>query len=491
MTKHLFTLSLLFLSCFVTYGQAERSNHWYFGFEAGLDFSTAVPTADTTGKLESIEGSASISDMHGNLLFYTNGQTVWNKNHVIMPNGINLEGWSTSVQSSIIVPFPEDTSKYYLFTTGGGTGSDIFLKYSVIDLTLNNGLGDVTATKNIPLLADATEQLAGTIHCNAVDYWILTRKQVLNSLNFYAYRITFNGISAPVISSFPFSNPSGNEVGSLTFSQSGKLVAFSSLSTPIYIFDFDKGTGELSHKHTIPLATNEMAYSNALSGDANKLYASIWKSGGNNTVSQYDLQASNIVASRIDLTTVDYTNGSPNGYGFIGQLKLASDQRIYISRWNQNNPLIVNPNTYYSLDSLDAILSPTLAGTACNFQKNFIYLNHKPTQIGLPNFISNFTLKDPLPATCPIDLGMDEQTGWNIHLSPNPFSNELTIQSDEELVNVTVIIKNGLGQIVSDPIQLSGHIASINRENLKSGIYFFELSQGTTPIHREKIIITD
>lgn len=294
MTKYLFTvISFLFLAFTAAYGQAERSNHWYFGYHAGLDFGTPIPSADTTGKLESIEGSASISDMHGNLLFYTNGQTVWNKNHVVMPNGSNLEGWSTSVQSSIIVPFPDDTSKYYLFTTGGGTVSDIFLKYSVVDITLDNGLGDVTATKNIPLLADATEQLAGTIHCNAVDYWILTRKQVLNSLNFYAYRVTPSGISTPVVSTFPFSNPPGNEVGSLTFSQLGKIVAFSSFSTPIYIFDFNRVTGELSYKHSIPLLSNEVAYSTALSGDGNKLYASIWKSGVNNAVCQFDLQASN------------------------------------------------------------------------------------------------------------------------------------------------------------------------------------------------------
>lgn len=195
-----------------------------------------------------------------------------------------------------------------------------------------------------------------------------------------------------------------------------------------------------------------------------------------------------IPASRVDLTNVDWTNGSPNGYGYVGQLKLASDQRIYISRWNQNNPLIVNPNTYYSLDSLDAILSPNLAGISCNFQKNYIYLDHKPTEIGLPNFIGNFTLKDPLPPNCL--MSVDEQTLQGIHLSPNPFSDEITVHSDEELKNVTLLIKNTLGQIVSEPIYLNGKTASIPRGNLKSGTYFFEFSQNTVPIRTEKIMIT-
>jgi len=491
MTKYLFISIALFLISFVTYGQAERSNHWYFGYQAGLDFSTPIPTADTSGKLESIEGSACMSDIRGDLLFYTNGETVWNKQHTIMPNGSNIEGWSTCAQSSLIVPFPGDTSKYYLFTTGAGIGptSNYFLNYSVVDMTLDNGLGDVTAVKNVQLLTNATEQITGTIHCNAIDYWVLTRKQVLNAFHFYAYRVSAAGISAPVISVLPFTNPNGNEVGTLTFAQHGEFLAFSSLLTPIYLFDFNKSTGELSHKYTIPLSTNEMAYSTALSGNGTKLYASIWKTGGNNTVSQYDLQAANIAASRQDLTTVFWVNGSPNGYGFIGQLKLASDQRIYVSRWNEDNPFGVNPNTWYSLDSLDAILFPDSAGTACTFQRNYRYLDHKPTQIGLPNFISNFTLKDPLPADC--TMGLEEYTKQHFRFSPNPFSNELTLQSDEELRNTTLTVRNSLGQVIRGPITLSGQSVKMNREDLKAGIYFFKLSKNDTPIHTEKIIITD
>lgn len=36
MIKYLF-ISFLFVSFTTAYGQAERSNHWYFGYQAGLD----------------------------------------------------------------------------------------------------------------------------------------------------------------------------------------------------------------------------------------------------------------------------------------------------------------------------------------------------------------------------------------------------------------------------------------------------------------------
>ena len=40
------------------------------------------------------------------LLFYTDGMTVYNKNHVIMPNGNFLTGHSSSSQSGVIVKKP-------------------------------------------------------------------------------------------------------------------------------------------------------------------------------------------------------------------------------------------------------------------------------------------------------------------------------------------------------------------------------------------------
>ena len=121
---------------------------------AGLDFSTNPPTV-ISGALTTDEGSASISDADGNLLFYTDGTTVYKRNGQPMINGNNLFGNSSSSQSAIIVPKPLSTNIYYIFTvgnqTGGGVGGNgVF--YSEVNMDLDNGFGNIIQfNKNIEL----------------------------------------------------------------------------------------------------------------------------------------------------------------------------------------------------------------------------------------------------------------------------------------------------------------------------------------------------
>jgi len=394
-------LPLILLLTQLSYGQIKRSAHWFFGYEAGLDFSSGTVSADVNGKLVSIEGSSTMSDLSGNLLFYSNGEKVWNRNHVIMPNGNGLTGDESSTQSSLIVPMPGNESLYYLFTSVGLAAAPSGLYYNVVDMNLDGGLGDLTATKNSPLLNSGTENLAGTKHCNGTDYWIVSREDVTGILRFYAYQLTKDGLSDPVISEFSEpGNVQHNTVGTITFSQDGSLMAFTSFHTPVYLFDFNTKTGKLSTR-LISTATNEAFYSNAISPDNSKLYTTSFVNSGYNYLSQFDLTASDVKASRKNLDSMDFSWGSPNAFPFIGQIRLAADQQIYVSRWKQVSPNLVNPNTYYDLDSIDVIHKPDLPGLSCQFQRDFLYLHGKPTELGLPGFISNFTSDAP-PLSCPI-----------------------------------------------------------------------------------------
>src|SRR2546423_2172968 len=78
--------------------QSQRANNWYFGANAGLSFSTSPPTALTNGAINTTDNSSAISDKNGNLLFYTEGITVRNKLHAVMPNGSGLIGHVTAGQ---------------------------------------------------------------------------------------------------------------------------------------------------------------------------------------------------------------------------------------------------------------------------------------------------------------------------------------------------------------------------------------------------------
>ena len=110
-------LILAFFTSIICFGQKEASN-WYFGFGAGIKFNPLDNSVSSVsdGQLSTIEGCTSISDDSGNLLFYTDGSTVLNQNHRIMLNGTGLIGDSSSTQSAIIVPKPNDPNIYYIFT---------------------------------------------------------------------------------------------------------------------------------------------------------------------------------------------------------------------------------------------------------------------------------------------------------------------------------------------------------------------------------------
>ena len=93
----------------------KQANNWYFGINAGLDFSrnNILPLLD--GQLQTGEGCSTISDANGDLLFYTDGVTVYNRNHEIMLNGNDLNGNNSSTQSAMIIPKPLDVNIYYIF----------------------------------------------------------------------------------------------------------------------------------------------------------------------------------------------------------------------------------------------------------------------------------------------------------------------------------------------------------------------------------------
>ncbi|WP_445710579.1 hypothetical protein [Flavobacterium sp.] len=89
------------------------NNNWIFGGNAGLDFSTSVPT----------QGNS--IDTNGALLLYTDGSKLWDGNHVQRAVGASrLKGNNSSIQSAIIVPYPGNDKQYYVFTADGSCDSN-------------------------------------------------------------------------------------------------------------------------------------------------------------------------------------------------------------------------------------------------------------------------------------------------------------------------------------------------------------------------------
>ncbi|MBS1665510.1 MAG: gliding motility-associated C-terminal domain-containing protein [Bacteroidetes bacterium] len=386
--------------------QSKRALHWYFGKGAGIDFTTGSARIDVSSQMIASEGSSTMSDEAGNLLFYSNGEQVWNRNHTLMPNGTAILGDVSSTQSTLIVPLPGNSSIYYLFSGFGETiHPNSGLYYNIVDMTLDGGLGDITSDKNVLLMKNGTEQLAGTQHCNGSDYWIVSRQLNYDSLKLMAWRLTKKGLNAPVVSSIALLNRS--LFGSLTFSQDGRLCALATFGVPfspseVFLYDFDNRTGQFQLKNRIKESPEESIYSVAFSPDNTRLYSSGFNLGHTirsgsyfHFLSQFDITGSNPTATRVDLDSIDALQPLQNNFG---QLRLGPDQQIYVSR----SKFDVDPATNtlaYRLDSIDIIHVPNAKGLDCRYQRNALWLQNTYTILGLPGFISNYTLpKSPPPA---------------------------------------------------------------------------------------------
>ena len=350
----------------------KEGNVWYFGYYAGLDFNSGVPVALTDGALSNKEGCASICDNNGVILFYTNGILIWNKNHQVMPNGSGLLGGNSSTQSAIIAKKPNSSTLYYVFTVAEEVGSS-GLRYSIIDMSLSSGLGDVTSSKNIAIVTPTCEKITAIKHKNNTDYWVVTR--LFNSNAFHAYLLSSSGLAtSPVVSSVGtvISGPTRNSIGYLKASQDGKrLVVANDYINYFELFDFDNATGVVSNTMTFQgFANSSGPYGMEFSPNNNILYVSPEITPS--TVYQYNLLAGSVTAIENSKTAI----GGGSGRG--GALQLAPDQKIYHSR---------TADTYLSV-----INNPNTLGTSCDYVVNGVYLKGKNTSFGLPTFYNSITL---------------------------------------------------------------------------------------------------
>ena len=368
----------------------KEGNFWYFGAFAGIDFNSGIPVAVTNGQLSTFEGCATISDNLGNLLFYTDGVFVWNKNHVLMPNGTGLLGDPSSTQSSIIVKKPGSNTIYYIFTADR-EGSLNGFRYTEVDMSLQGGLGDINLIKNILVTTPITENLCAVKHQNNSDFWIVTH--VYNGSNtFHSYLLSSTGLNpTPVVTNIGINvttaSAQGVEtIGYLRASADGSRLAVARWTLDnVDLFDFNNTTGVLSNAMSFSGFNGGAPpfyggpYGVEFSPNGNLLYVSENYTNVNN-IYQYNLLAGSVAAinaSRIIVGT------PPPGTG--GALQLAPDQKIY--------------NTYYNATALNVINSPNIQGLGCTYVANAFPLGGPTGTLGLPTFVNSINTSSSFTAT--------------------------------------------------------------------------------------------
>lgn len=306
-SKSVYKISILFFSIILVisiscHAQSNRISHWFFGFNNHFDFSdTANPKLTREGNTYTWGNTATMSDKKGNLLFYTDGETVWNKQHKQMINGTGLHGSAADGQGSIIIPFVGVKYKYYIFTVDGEQNNpiknipwkfqhDSSLSYSIVDMRLDDGKGAITV-KNIPLLKTVDQTLTAIQHANKRDFWLITKKYATDS--FYIYKITECGIESPLIFKGGIVTGLGSIKSCIKPATNGKKISY---VMPRgfwfhFIFDFNDTTGVMSNP--MLLKSSPSISASWFSSDNNYVYHM-----DTLNVYRYDLSSNNIPASK-------------------------------------------------------------------------------------------------------------------------------------------------------------------------------------------------
>ena len=316
-------LSLLWVwgSFLVGFGQGEGAN-WFFGINAGVRFGNDTVVGLSGGKLDTGEACATLSDPDGNLLFYTNGVTVWNRNHQTMLNGTGLMGYLSSSQC-LIAPHPGNDSLYYIFTTRSEESTSLpnfaGFNYAIVNMRGGNGLGEVVSKIN-PLFGNSTEKVAMTRADNGIDLWVLAHERGNN--RFRAYRLTCEGLDTNYVASeVGTSHP--HNLGYMKFSADGtRLATAIGFSGFAEVFDFDPSTGLVTNPISLPGQFGW--YGAEFSPNGRFLYLSQVNFGDG--VYQFDLSAGN--ATMINNSRVEITGDTVTPRGTV---QMGIDGRLYVS----------------------------------------------------------------------------------------------------------------------------------------------------------------
>lgn len=491
-----------------TNGQRRFDYNWLAGYNstvpnlnwggAGINFNVTPPLIFAENRdMNLFETNFTMSDSLGNLLFYTNGCDIADRNHQIMYNGENINpgpvhtiqcsqqqglgAYTSGVQSMIALPQPDSSNIYYLFHKRiVYATNDVFtntLFYSVINAKGNNGSG-IVENKNYPIIQDTLEfgAMSAVRHANGKDWWIVTPRR--NSNQFYI--ILFNSSGIGQILSQTIGNPtvaSGEGGGQVVFSPDGSKYIRYNPASPLQIYSFDRSNGHFTGYEEI-----EVNYS----GDSHQ-YGGVAVSPNNQylylsaelNIFQFDLNSDDIGLTQTLIAHYDgFADPLPSTFAMC---QLGPNCKIYV--------LTGQITKYYHI-----IHNPNEAGQACNFEFRGVEF---PTFHGGAILLSpNYRLGSindpgvPCSTVAPSNLWTHQEVP-PISVFPNPASSFCRIIFNYTIEPSTQIsIMNVFGQRVQlIDINENPDSLTLSLNELSNGVYWIVLSNPARIIYKKSIVI--
>jgi Secretion system C-terminal sorting domain len=421
--------------------------------------------------------NSSTSDENGNLLMYSNGCHIFNKNGVIMKNGDSINSpinqyWLSECGGSnpsyninegfYVLPNPKNSYQYYCLQLRQDfliTGNPDFL-YSVVDFSKDNGLGEVIEKDEL-LLSGSFEKSVAVKHGNGRDWWILISGNTPPV--YYLFLLSDSGITGPYeqIEPLIFQDTIINN-SSLRFSPDGKKLVHYRDRYGVLVYDFNRCTGKISNPVKIDLPDPKPNWWQGtdceISSNSRYLYIVVQNFS---RIVQYDLQSTNIPFSGDTVAVYDgfYSGSQPTVFG---NMQLAPNGKIYI--------------TPGGCPYLHVINNPDLPGAACNVVQRGVQL---PTwnYASMPYF-PNYRLYD-LPASPCDTLGIDTPISTIQQpdiplveglLYPNPAQEQASLYLPGWQGAGRVTITDALGRVVLEQV-VSRDRTTFQVRNWPSGVY--------------------
>ncbi|MCF8245409.1 MAG: T9SS type A sorting domain-containing protein [Saprospiraceae bacterium] len=503
MLRFIFFCIFLVVFSINNYAQYKHDYIWLFGdpitepseYNGITVFDFNGDTLNITKQWEGMwmyASNVSISNTFGELQFYSNGCKVFSKNNQLMMNGSGLSpgdaylsGFCPDVgvpvpKGMIALPFPNHPDKYYLINQSPETGlpGDFsyyigYLYSAVIDMSSNNGLGEVQVKNQVILHDTLFSNLHAVKHANAQDWWIVLSKSNRNV--YYKVLLTENGIDSIQSQEIGIApDPYYSGSGQSSFSPDGTKYARVDKKNQVTMFDFDRATGELSNFQQIVADTQAFWTSLSFSPNSRFLYISTtWK------LWQFDMLAPNIQASKVLIDEYD-------GFTYLDQpmifylMQLAPDCKIY---------MIGSNGTKF----LHVIEHPDEPGLACDFRQHGLELP-AINNGSIPNF-PNYRLGTEYPV-CDSSIvytasGFTLPPVQEVQVWPNPASNELNLEfSTITGKPVRFRLFDATGQLAREWKLEGSQTQSLNLHGLTAGLYFWQLNtvEGL-PLDKGKLVI--
>jgi gliding motility-associated-like protein len=381
--------SLLLLFSPALFAQREADN-WILNGGAGLNFTTGDPVPLFVNSPVGFHDGAIMSDTLGNILFYFDGNRVYNRNDEVMLNGDGIlpehpGGWG---QSAIAFPKPNSDVQYYIFSITDYQYPD-GLYYSIVDMTLDGGLGGVTAVKNVKLTAasSAAEHLFALKNSDGNSYWVITR--LIEDDRYACFKVDATGVDpVPVYSPTGIHRDYDQSEGPTKVSPDKKYLVSCFMShyieplTDFEVCSFDAETGKIDFFYYISLPNNLGGYAVPqdceFSPDSKYLYIAYinlhtWSGGA---LFQYNMQLAADSAAFYDSGIMVRANAP-------WSIQLSNDGRIYGSCLADT----CGPPWY---EYISVINKPWKFGAACDFDTLSVYCGGRHHNYDCPNFLLDY-----------------------------------------------------------------------------------------------------